>query len=164
MADVPLHEVLPRDYLACVDELRGLADKLSGYRSAAGRVAWHWYPRRADPLSISDATGSYLLIVDTTISLYDHGHDWLELALDIAWRPPPMLTVNAAVEVGCWCREDHNMHQVRTVHRQVANRRELVEAFAAGTAMLAEVLDAGPFEPHPWRMQAGLPDPPTPSR
>jgi hypothetical protein len=47
-------------------------------------------------------------VLDTTITLADLDSDWLELTLDIAWRPE--LTVNAAVEVGCWCRPDHNMH------------------------------------------------------
>jgi hypothetical protein len=46
----------------------------------------------------------------------------------------------------------------------VANSSEMVDAFAAGTAMLVDVLDAGPFEPHPWRTKAGLPDPPETGR
>jgi hypothetical protein len=70
----------------------------------------------------------------------------------------------AAVEVACWCPEDHNMHQVRQGRWQVSHSHELVQAFAAGTAMLTDVLVSGPAEPHPWRVQAGLPDAPDPSR
>jgi hypothetical protein len=106
----------------------------------------------------------YLLLVDTTITLYGTRDDWLELTLDIAWIKPPKLTVNAAVEVACWCPRDHNMHQVREASWPVADSHELVEAFAAGTAMLVDVLGSGPFEPRPWRLQAGLPDAPDTSR
>ncbi|PWU53189.1 hypothetical protein DLE60_31065 [Micromonospora globispora] len=68
--------------------------------------------------------------------------------------------MNAAVEVACWCPQDHNMHQVREAQWHVADCHELVEAFAVGTAMLADVLDSGPFEPRPWRIWANLPDAP----
>jgi hypothetical protein len=40
----------------------------------------------------------------------------------------------------------------------------MVDAFAAGAAMLVDVLGRGPFEPQPWRIQAGLPDPPETGR
>jgi hypothetical protein len=56
------------------------------------------------------------------------------------------------------------MHQVRKGRWHVVNADELVEAFAAGTAMLMDVLASGPYEPHPWRVQAGLPDAPEASR
>jgi hypothetical protein len=75
----------------------------------------------------------------------------------------PQLTVNAAVEVACWCPHDHGMHQVRTGRRLATNDHELVEAFSAGVAMLTEVLRSGPFEPGPWRVAAHLPDAPTTS-
>lgn len=104
------------------------------------------------------AERSYELVFDTTITLFNQGSDWLELTLDVGWRPE--LTVNAAVEVACWCSPDHNMHQVRESHWPVAGTEELVEAFAAGVTMLADVLDSGPFEPGPWRLDAGLPDAP----
>jgi hypothetical protein len=96
--------------------------------------------------------------------LYNTRDDWLELALDIAWLVPAQLTVNAAVEVGCWCSNDHNMHQMRQRQWHVVDSLELVEAFAAGTVMLMEVLASGPVKPHPWRVQAGLPDAPDTSQ
>jgi hypothetical protein len=91
--------------------------------------------------------------------LFDQGSDWLELTLDVAWHPE--LTVNAAVEVGCWCSPDHNMHQVRGGHGPVVGTDELVEAFTAGTATLVDVLDSGQFDPRLWRLEAGLPDAPS---
>jgi hypothetical protein len=155
---------LPHDYLAAEDELRGLAIPLDSHPSAADRVAWHWYPEDNSPPPASDELRIYRLLVDLTISLYDADSDWLELTLEIAWQQPSKLTVNAAVEVACWCTPDHNMHQARTASRQIANSHELAGGFAAAVAMLAEVLDSGPFDPHPWRVQAGLPDGPAPSR
>jgi hypothetical protein len=79
----------------------------------------------------------------------------------VAWRPE--LTVNAAVEVACWCAPDHNVHQVREGHWPATTTEELVEAFDAGIAILAGALDSGQFDPRSWRHDAGLPDAPPPS-
>jgi hypothetical protein len=130
LAQVPLSEVLPAAYADAESELRRLAGALESSPRADGHVAWHWYPDHREPAQPSDAR-RYLL----------------------------HLTVNAGVEVGCWCPRDHNMHQVRTVHRTAADSRELAEGFAAGTAMLLEVLAAGPFDPNSWRTLADLPNP-----
>ena len=85
----------------------------------------------------------------------------LELALGIVWGPE--LAVSATVEVACWCPHNHNVHQVRETHRPVTGPGELVDAFAAGVAMLVDVLDAGSFDPSTWRIRAGLPDNPATS-
>ena len=159
MTHVPLQEVLPHDYLSAEGELRRLANELDSNPLAAERIVWHWYPGRKEPPQTAESR-TYLLLVDTTITLYSTRDDWLELSLDIAWLASAKLTVNAAVEVACWCQENHNMHQVRQGRWRVVDSHELVEAFAAGTAMLIEVLASGPSEPHPWRVQAGLPDAP----
>jgi hypothetical protein len=170
MTSVPLHEVLPPDYLGAVDDLRRLAHDLDSHPSAVGRIAWHWYPGTEPPQvgtgpgETAGEGGVYLLLVDTAITLYDTRADWLELTLDIAWSPAARLTVDATVGVACWCPRDHNMHRVRRAQRQVATSSEMVAAFAAGTAMLVDVLGSGPFEPHPWRIQAGLPNPPETAR
>lgn len=163
LAQVPLGEVLPCDYVGAEDELRRLAHEFDGHPAIVGRSAWHWYPERKEPPQSSDR-GLYLLLVDTTITLYETRDDWLELTLDISWLAPPELTVNAAVEVACWCPQNHNMHQVRTARWHAVNGHELIEAFAAGTAMLVDVLATGPFDPRAWRAQAGLPDAPEASR
>ena len=163
MAHVPLREVLPRDYLSAEGELRRLANELDSHPSAADRTVWQWYPDRTE-LPETSTRRLYLLLLDTTITLYNTRDDWLELTLDIAWPAPPKLTVDAAVEVACWCPQDHNMHQVRQAQWHAVDSHELVEAFAAGAAMLMDVLASGPFEPHPWRVQVGLPDPPETSR
>jgi hypothetical protein len=154
---VPLGEVLPGDYAPAADDLRVLAHEIESHPSAVHRVGWHWYPEHSEPPPTSSER-DYLLLVDMTIQLVDARDDWLELSLDLAWRP--QLTVDAAVEVACWCPQDHNMHQVRAAHRRVTGAHDLVDAFAAGTAMLMDVLAAGPFEPSTWRIRAGLPDAP----
>lgn len=158
LAQVPLGDVLPRGYLGAEVELRTLASELDRHPAAAGRSAWHWYPDHAEPPQ-SPQTGR-ILLVDVAITFYSTGDDWLELALDVAWAEPPRLAVSASVEVACWCPRNHNMHPVRTGQWHAANSRELVAAFAAGTAMLVDVLATGPFDPRPWRVQADLPDAP----
>jgi hypothetical protein len=165
MAHVPLREVLPGDYLSAEGDLRRLANELDSHLAAADRTAWHWYPdNRTQPSRTSNRRPYLLLLVDATITLYNTRDDWLELTLGIAWLAPPKLTVDAALEVACWCPQDHNMHQVRQAQWHAADSRDLVEAFAAGTAMLMDVLASGPFEPHPWRVQVGLPDAPETGR
>jgi hypothetical protein len=156
IAHVPLSEVLPSDYAAAADDLRRLARELELHRSATDRIEWCWYPEHTSHPP-GPAERCYLLLFDTTIALFASGLDWLELTLDVAWSP--QLTVNAAVEVACWCPQDHNMHQVRAAHWPVTNGRDLVEAFAAATAMVTNVLDSGPFDPSAWRVAAGLPQP-----
>lgn len=109
---------------------------------------------------LQDGGTIYWLIADVTITTYTTGVDWLEFTLDISWAAPRTLVVNAAVEVACWCPQDHNMHQVRSGQWRADNSHELVDAFAAGTATLQEALASGPLEPSPWRLRAGLPDAP----
>ena len=157
-------EVLPREHLGAEAELRRLANELEKHPLTAGRTAWHWYPGRTEPPTHSLDPGIHLLLVDTTITLYNRRDDWLELTLDIAWLAASTLAVSAAIEVACWCSKNHNMHQVRQGRWHVANTYELTEAFAAGVAMLMAVLVSGPMEPHPWRVQAGLPDAPDTGR
>jgi hypothetical protein len=147
--------VLPSGFAAAERDLRRLAHDLEAHRSAAGHVQWHWYPEHNTKLATSTERICYL-VFDTTITLFNQGNDWLELTLDVGWCPE--LTVNAAVEVACWCPKDHNMHQVRESRRPVANSDELVEAFADGTAMLMRVLDSGLFDPGVWQAESGLPD------
>ncbi|GIJ38344.1 hypothetical protein Vwe01_16690 [Micromonospora andamanensis] len=154
---VPLPDVLPSEYAAALDELQRLGRTLDVHRAAATRIGWWWYPehRQRPPVP---ADGVHLLLFDTTITLFNSGQDWLELTLDVAWGS--RLTVNAAVEVGCWCSQDHNMHQVRSENWPVTGSHDLVRGFAAGIAMLTIVLDSGSFDPSAWRVEAGLADAP----
>jgi hypothetical protein len=158
IARVPLRDVLPGDYAAAEDRLRSLAVPLEIHGSAAGRIVWHWYPDHVEPPPAELPQREYRMLLDAVITLMSTGYDWLDLTLDLAWTPE--LSVNAAVEVACWCQPDHNMHQVRDAQWPVASVEGLVEGFAAAIAMLTDVLDSGPFDPSPWRDRAGLPDAP----
>jgi hypothetical protein len=157
IAHVPLHDVLPTACAEAEDDLRRLARVLEGHHLAVNRTAWHWYPANVTESGMASECTN-LLLVDATVTLLNTGVDWLELTLGIAWGPE--LTVNAAIEVACWCAQDHNMHAVREGHWQIAGPRDLADAFAAGIAMLADVLDSGPYEPGAWRVRTGLPDAP----
>ena len=90
--------------------------------------------------------------------MFNSGVDWLELDIDIAWEPE--LAVTASAHVACWCPDNHNTHYVLETRWPVASAHDLVERFAAGTAILTEVLNTGPFDPSIWRVQACLPDAP----
>ncbi|GAB3179011.1 hypothetical protein GCM10027259_26730 [Micromonospora palomenae] len=159
LASVLLIEVLPDRCLTAVRDLYRTADDLDRHRPPTDRGGWHWYPATAVPPTEHDRGISHLLL-DTTVTVYNAGVDWLELTLDIAWSPASNLVVNAAVEVACWCAQDHNMHPVREVRWEVATAGELVEAFAAAAATVKGWLNTGPHDPSTWRRQAGLPDAP----
>jgi hypothetical protein len=151
--------MLPPFCSSAEEEIRRLSSALERHRIAGGRTAWHWWPQHRQPSGLADGS-TYSLVLDATITLLNTGVDWLELALDIAWRTPEQLTVNAAVEVACWCPMDHNIHQVRGAEWHVNSSAELTNAFAGGTTMLLDVLDSGPYEPGPWRTASHLPDAP----
>ncbi|MEV0135780.1 hypothetical protein AB0H83_45975 [Dactylosporangium sp. NPDC050688] len=99
-----------------------------------------------------------LMTVSGGVMLYNSGVDWLELDLDIDWGPE--LTVTASVDVACWCPVNHNARVLLEARWPVTSAHDLIERFAAGTAILTEVLNTGPFEPSIWRVQAGMPDAP----
>ncbi|MDP9793063.1 hypothetical protein J2S43_001575 [Catenuloplanes nepalensis] len=154
-------DVLPNDYVAVMGELQRLAGALDRHPAAVDRIGWWWYPehRKRPPVATD---GVYVILLDTAIVLFNSGHDRLELTLNVAWCSA--LTVNAAVEVACWCPQDHNMHQVRSESWTVDTSHDLADGFAAGTTMLTNVLDSGRFDPGAWRLTAGLPDAPPQAR
>jgi hypothetical protein len=154
IAYVPLSELLPAGFGRAEQRLRDLARRLEAH-PAAERMAWFWHPEHVDPpAALAEDLRQVLLWA--AITLYNTRDDWLELSLSISWRDAGQLTAYAAVEVACWCAENHNMHPVRDLDRDVDDDLDLGDAFAAGVKMLTTVLDEGPFEPQPWRQAAGL--------
>ena len=83
---VPLSDVLPSDHVAAADHLLRLVHELDVHPSAVGRIQWHWYPEHNTKPAMP-AERSYELVFDTTITLFNQSSDWLELTLDVAWRP-----------------------------------------------------------------------------
>lgn len=155
LADIPLSELLPEPYTTVLVELRRAGARLDSGRPATEPSRWFWYPANALPPS-APRPGISELLVGTGITLYSTGVDWLELTLDIAWAEPPRLAVSAAVEVACWCPQDHNMHQVRDLRWEVATGAELVDALDAAATTLLTWLRDGPYLPGPWRTRAGM--------
>ena len=86
-AHVPFGEVLPYDYMGAEASCGGWRpNSTATLRLAIGRPGTGI--RSGESPSIP-GRGRYLLLVDTTITLYDTRDDWLELALDIAWLAQP---------------------------------------------------------------------------
>ncbi|MEV6849926.1 hypothetical protein [Actinoplanes sp. NPDC051411] len=158
IAQVPLAEALPPFCSGAEDELRRLSSALEQHRLAAGRTEWHWYPQHSTTPGQPEAS-HFLIVFDATVTLFSSGTDSLALTIDVAWLGR-QLTVNAAVEVACWCADYHGVHHVREGQWLVDSSAAVVAAFAAGTAMLSDVLDSGPYEPGPWRIESHLPDAP----
>lgn len=153
MSGVPLHAVLPEIYAAALPEVVRLVGGLEGDRA----FGWHWYPEAAANW-LPSGDGILRLLVDGAAVVSGSDVDWLALNLVLASAVAPGLIVNAYVEVACWCPEDHNMHPVREIYHRVDDAAGLLAAVRESTAMLADVLHDGPFEPAPWRVAAGLPD------
>jgi hypothetical protein len=110
MADVPLSEVLQPEYSDTEGALRRSGIDLDSHRPAGDSGGWHWFPRSTvEPQSSTDRI--HYVLLDGSIMVYDNGVDWLELTLCVAWGTSlPDLIVSAAVEVACWCPQNHNMH------------------------------------------------------
>jgi hypothetical protein len=117
---------------------------------------WDWWPEnlRKDPVD----KGIRLVVLGTTLTLFNNFSDWLELALCLVREQRPRLTVSATIEVACWCDPDHNMHVVRSEERLVGTATALTEAFES--AADAVVRWAGENrDPLVHRTAAGLPNP-----
>jgi hypothetical protein len=85
------------DHAVAGGGLRVALDHFERHSFAAGRIAWHWYPRHIQATPSDERV--YLMLVDATINLFHTGSNWLELTLDIAGRTSPVVAVNAAIEV-----------------------------------------------------------------
>lgn len=74
----------------------------------------------------------------------------------MVWIAPGRLAVDAAVNVACWCENNHATHDVDTLRLVVGEETSLPEAFLA----CAVRLTGWPADPHDadhWRATAGLP-------
>lgn len=98
-------------------------------------------------------------MLSATVSLVNTGEDWLELSLLVAFDTPSLLEVAAAVEVACWCRDDHNMHVIERREWVVGSGPALARSFASALQEITRWLATGQREPDPWRDGAGLPGP-----
>ncbi|MFI7212770.1 hypothetical protein [Micromonospora maritima] len=140
------------------DGMCAAADALQATGSGV-QPAWESYAHEHAPPP--SATGVRTLVLSATVSLADTGEDWLELALTTAFDTPSLLEVAAAVEVACWCTDDHHMHAVERREWVAGSGPALARSFTAATREITRWLATGPHDPQPWRDGAGLPGPST---
>ncbi|NYF56519.1 hypothetical protein [Micromonospora purpureochromogenes] len=139
------------------DRMCAAADVLPSAGTPDVQPAWESYTHE-DALP-RPAAGVQLLVLSATVSVVDTGQDWLELSLQVAFDTPSLLEVAAAVEVACWCTNDHNMHAVERREWLVGSGPALARSFDAAIHKITRWLATGPSEPDPWRDRAGLPSP-----
>ncbi len=96
------------------------------------------------------------LAVGTAIGRHYQPDDWLELALDVWYAGRDGLLVTAAVEVACFCPEDHGMHPAANAEWAAQSEAELLIAFDAALDKLA-AWSGDDSTPDVWRRRAGLP-------
>ena len=139
-----------------VARMRAAARGIEAVRLPDDTFRWGWWPEnlRNDPVD----KGIQLVVLGTTLTLFNNLSDWLELELCVVREQRPRLTVSATIEVACWCDPDHNMHVVRSQERLVGTATALTEAFeSAADAVVRWVGES--HDPLVHRAAAGLPNP-----
>lgn len=58
------------------------------------------------------------------------GGDQLEFLLQVVWIAPGRLAIDAAVDVACWCENNHATHDVDTLRLVVGEETSLPELFS----------------------------------
>ena len=136
--------------------MRAAAEGVEAVRLPDDIFRWDWWPEnvRKDPPD----NRTQLLVLGTTLTLFNNLSDWLELAICVVRERRPTLTVSAAVEVACWCHPDHNMHSVRRKEQLVGTAAAMTEAFESAAASVRRWA-AGSHDPLVHRTAAGLPNP-----
>jgi hypothetical protein len=139
-----------------VARMRAAARGVEAARSRDDVFRWDWFGENLpkDPVD----KGVQLVVVGTTLTLFNNLSDWLELALCVVREQRPRLTVSATIEVACWCDPDHNMHVLRREEWLVGTATALTATFESAAA--AVVRWAGEsHDPLVHRAAAGLPNP-----
>lgn len=115
--------------------------------------SWTWYEEDKTP---DTGRQPLHLILGAVVVGHQGGGDWTEFALDV-WRGvEPLRVVTAAVEVACWCPEDHNMHAALEHEWTADNAEALVRAVEEALAALANWWRQS-TDADDWRRRAGLP-------
>lgn len=141
---------------ADVARMRVAAEAVEAVRPAGDSFRWDWWPENLHKDPVPEDV--QLIVLGTTLTLFDDLSDWLELSLCVVREWQPRLTVSATMEAACWCEPDHNVHVVRREERLVGTATALTEAFESASAAL--VRWAGEVhDPRVHRAAAGLPNP-----
>ncbi|MFF6791707.1 hypothetical protein ACFY9C_21880 [Streptomyces filamentosus] len=121
----------------------------------AGRVTagWEWVLEHAVFPGTQVGTP---VVLGLDVIEHAGGGDQLEFLLQVVWIDPGRLSVDASVNVACWCETSHATHDADAVRVVVGEETSLPGAFRAGAEHLTGWL-ADPHDADYWRAKAGLP-------
>lgn len=154
--EVELDALLPEFRSADLSRMRSAAKAVESARLPKDTLRWDWWPENLRAEAADEAMP--LTILGTTLTLFNNGTDWLELALCVVREQQPRLTVSATIEVACWCDPDHNMHVIRSEEHLVGTAPALAAAFESAANTLADWAVQG-NDPSVYRTAAGLQNP-----
>jgi hypothetical protein len=154
--DADLTALFPDLSVVEAARMRAAARTVEAARSRDDAFRWDWFPDNLhkDPV---DKTVQ-LLVLGTTLRLFNNLGDWLELELWVVREQRPQLTVAATSEVACWCDPDHNLHVLSCEERLVGTAAALTEAFESAAAAVVR-WSGESHDPNVQRGAAGLPNP-----
>ena len=152
--EVELDVLFPGFTSAELSRMRSAAKTVEASRLPKDTLRWDWWPENLRADAADEAMP--LTALGTTVTLFNNGSDWLELALCVVPEQRPRLTVSATIEVACWCEPDHNMHVIRSEEHLVGTAAALVDAFESAANTLARWSGEG-TDPNAYRTAAGLP-------
>ncbi|MCF3130827.1 hypothetical protein [Streptomyces olivochromogenes] len=150
---VPLDELFPHVDDLGRQRMRRAVAMVDAVRPADQTPDWEWWPHH---INFPGAAVGVPEILLTEFSLYDDRVDWLAMAIDVEWTAAGRLRVCAAVEVACWCTENHNAHYAPSLEIPVRDDASLEAAFEAAARQLTKWLEE-PWDPEHWRARANLP-------
>ncbi|MFJ6784903.1 hypothetical protein [Streptomyces yangpuensis] len=155
--DVPLTTLIPGLSPTDVESLRGAARTIDSARiestRAESRREWEW---ALDHAVFPGPEACTPVILGLDVVEHADGGDQLEFLLQVVWTGGGRLTVDAAVNVACWCDTDHATHDVDALSLVVGDAASLPQAFRARAQRLIG-WPADPRDADHWRAEAGLP-------
>lgn len=151
--EVELDVLFPGFTSGGLSRMRSAAKTVEAARLPKDTLRWDWWPENLRSESADEAMP--LTVLGTTVTLFNNGSDWLELALCVVREQQPRLTVSATIEVACWCDPDHNMHVIRSEEHLVGTPTALAAAFESAANSIARWAGEG-TDPDAYRTAAGL--------
>ncbi|MEW5627727.1 hypothetical protein AB1388_14315 [Streptomyces hydrogenans] len=148
---VPLSALFPFLSPADVDSLKRTAGMVDAARADRTTADWEWFPGHA---VLAGARPGTVLGLDAVEHAAEG--DRLEFQLLVTKTASGRLVVDAAVNVACWCANDHATHDVDALGLVVGEEASLPDAFRAGAERLTGWL-ADPHDADHWRARGGLP-------
>ncbi|MFJ4466985.1 hypothetical protein ACIP2X_05605 [Streptomyces sp. NPDC089424] len=151
--DAPLAALFPHLPARDVEALRQVARAVDAVRAEGATTPWEW---TRDPVVTPEPLPWTSVLFGVNFIEHAGAGDQLEFVLQVVWTESGELAVEAAVNVACWCEDDHATHDVDELSLVVGARDSLVPAFTAGAERLGGWL-ADPRDADHWREVAALP-------